>query len=70
MSFTLWRKAPASAALNAFSKKLENFKASVGLHFGYYNFVRVHKALRMTPAMAGGVTDHVWSMGELMEAAL
>lgn len=54
---------------NAFSKKLENFKAAVGLHFGYYNFVRVHKSLRMTPAMAGGVTDHVWSIEELMEHA-
>ncbi len=54
---------------NGFSKKLENFKAAVGLHFGYYNFVRVHKSLRMTPAMAGGVTDHIWTMEELMGAA-
>ena len=54
---------------NAFSKKLENFKAAVGLHFGYYNFVRVHKSLRCTPAMAGGVTDAVWSIGDLVDAA-
>lgn len=54
---------------NAFSKKLENFKAAVGLHFAYYNFVRVHKSLRMTPAMAGGVTDHIWSIADLVEAA-
>jgi IS1 family transposase len=54
---------------NAFSKKLENFKAAVGLHFGYYNFVRVHKSLRMTPAMAGGVTNHIWTVEELMESA-
>ena len=54
---------------NAFSKKLENFKAAVGLHFAYYNFVRIHKSLRMTPAMAGGVTDHIWSIRELVEAA-
>lgn len=54
---------------NGFSKKLENFKAAVGLHFGYYNFVRVHKSLRMTPAMAGGVTDHVWTVEEMMESA-
>lgn len=54
---------------NAFSKKLDNFKAAVGLHFGYYNFVRVHKSLRCTPAMAGGVADHVWTVEELMEAA-
>jgi len=54
---------------NAFSKKLENFKAAVGLYFAYYNFVRIHKSLRMTPAMAGGVTDHVWTLEELLEAA-
>ena len=54
---------------NAFSKKLENFKAAVGLHFGYYNFVRVHKSLRCTPAMAGGVTDTVWTIADLVEAA-
>jgi IS1 family transposase len=54
---------------NAFSKKIENFRAAVSLHFGYYNFVRVHKSLRCTPAMAGGVTDHIWTVPELMEAA-
>ncbi|HWN96244.1 MAG TPA: IS1 family transposase [Methylomirabilota bacterium] len=54
---------------NGYSKKLDNFKAAVGLHFGYYNFVRVHKSLRMTPAMAGGVTDHMWTVEELMDAA-
>jgi IS1 family transposase len=54
---------------NAFSKKLENFKAAVGLYFAYYNFVRIHKSLRMTPAMAGGVTDHVWTMEELLREA-
>jgi hypothetical protein len=54
---------------NGFSKKPENFNAAVGLHFGYYNFVRVHKTLRTTPAVAGGVTDHVWTVPELMEAA-
>ncbi|HKP03022.1 MAG TPA: IS1 family transposase [Chthoniobacterales bacterium] len=55
---------------NGFSKKRENFRAAVSLHFGYYNFVRVHKTLRMTPAMAGGVTDHIWTVPELMESAL
>src|SRR5438034_1514899 len=54
---------------NAFSKKHENFRAAVSLHFGYYNFVRLHKSLRMTPAMAGGVTDHIWTVPELMGAA-
>ena len=54
---------------NAFSKKLDNFKSAVSLHFAYYNFVRVHKSLRMTPAMAGGVTDTIWSIRDLVEAA-
>jgi IS1 family transposase len=53
---------------NAFSKKMENFKAAVGLHFAYYNFVRMHKSLRMTPAMAGGVTDHIWTIADLVGA--
>lgn len=53
---------------NAFSKKFENFRAAVALHFGYYNFVRLHKSLRMTPAMAGGVTNHIWTVRDLIEA--
>jgi IS1 family transposase len=53
----------------AFSKKLENFKSAVSLHFAYYNFVRVHKSLRMTPAMAGGVTNTIWSIADLVDAA-
>jgi len=48
----------------AFSKKLENFEAAVALHFCAYNFVRPHRSLRMTPAMAAGLTDHVWSLEE------
>jgi hypothetical protein len=40
---------------NAFSKKLENLQAAVGLHFAHYNFVRLHSSLRMTPAMAAGI---------------
>lgn len=51
---------------NGFSKKLRNLKAAVALHFAWYNFVRVHSSLRITPAMAAGLTDHVWSMGELL----
>lgn len=51
---------------NAFSKKLENFRAAVALHFAYYNFVRLHKTLRCTPAMAGGVTDHIWTVRNLI----
>lgn len=54
---------------NAFSKKLENLKAAVSLHFAHYNFVRIHSSLRVTPAMAAGVTDHLWSLSELMREA-
>jgi hypothetical protein len=54
---------------NAFSKKMESFKAAVALHFAYYNFVRMHKSLRMTPAMAGGVTNHIWEVADLVERA-
>jgi len=51
---------------NAFSKKLDNLKAAVALHFAFYNFCRVHSSLRVTPAMEAGLTDHVWSIGELI----
>jgi IS1 family transposase len=54
---------------HAFSKKFENFEAAVGLHFGYYNFVKRHSTLRCTPATAAGVTTEQWSIGELLEAA-
>lgn len=53
---------------NAFSKKLENLKAALALHFAYYNFVRIHRSLRVTPAMAAGVTDRVWGLEELLLA--
>ena len=53
----------------AFSKKLDNFEAAVGLHFAYYNFVKRHNTLRCTPAMAAGVASKAWSVGELVEAA-
>jgi IS1 family transposase len=53
----------------AFSKKRENFKAAVGLHFAYYNFVMPHQTLRCTPAMAAGVVPTFWSVGDLVEAA-
>lgn len=52
---------------NAFSKKLENHAAAVALHFMHYNFARIHKTLRCTPAMATGVSDHVWSIEEIVE---
>lgn len=52
---------------NAFSKKVENLRAAVSLHFTHYNFVRIHKSLRITPAMAAGVADQLWSIEELIE---
>ncbi len=55
---------------NAFSKKLDNLKAAVALHFAHYNFVRVHQTLRTTPAMAAGVSDRLWSIEELIGAAI
>ncbi|MBM3142893.1 MAG: DDE-type integrase/transposase/recombinase [Chloroflexi bacterium] len=51
---------------NGFSKKVDNLKHAVALHFMYYNFVRVHKTLAMTPAMAAGITDHVWTLEEIV----
>src|SRR5271157_4234174 len=51
---------------NAFSKKWENLKAAIALHFAYYNFCRVHSSLRVTPAMEAGLTDHVWTLEELL----
>lgn len=55
---------------NAFSKKLENHCAAVALYAAHYNLCRVHEALRITPAMQIGITGHVWSIGELVAAAL
>jgi IS1 family transposase len=55
---------------NAFSKKLENHCVAVALYVAHYNFCRVHESLRITPAMQLGVTDHVWTIGELVDAAL
>jgi hypothetical protein len=52
---------------NGFSKKLENLKAAVALHFCDYNFVRLHESLRITPAMAAGVSDRLWTLEELVE---
>jgi hypothetical protein len=52
---------------NAFSKKLENLQAAVALHFAHYNLVRLHKTLRVTPAMAAGVVDRLWLLEELVD---
>jgi len=53
---------------NAFSKKWENHWAAVVLWFAFYNFCRVHKSLRCTPAMEAKIADHIWSVRELLEA--
>src|SRR5205807_7934357 len=54
---------------NAFSKKLSHLKAAIALHFAWYNFVRVHRSLRVTPAMQAGISDHIWNLGELLQSA-
>jgi hypothetical protein len=50
---------------NAFSKKVDNLNYAVALHFMHYNFGRIHKSLRVTPAMEAGISDHVWSLEEI-----
>lgn len=52
---------------NAFSKKIENLRAAVSLHFAHYNFVLVHQTLRVIPAMEARVSDRLWSLDELVE---
>lgn len=54
----------------ALSKKRENFEAAVALHFAYYNFVRTHGSLKMTPAMMAGIEKSFWSCGDLVDGAL
>ena len=51
---------------NAFSKRVENLVATLWLYFAHYNFVRVHGSLRISPAMAAGATDHLWTIEELL----
>jgi IS1 family transposase len=51
---------------NAFSKKIENHKHAIALHYMYYNFARIHKSLRVTPAMEAGIADHVWSLADII----
>lgn len=51
---------------NAFSKKLENHMHAISLYFMFYNFCKIHKSLRVTPAMEAGLTDHVWSIADVV----
>jgi len=53
--------------INGFSKKVEQHENSVALHFMHYNFCRIHKTLRVTPAMEAGISDHVWSIQEIVD---
>ena len=55
---------------NAFSKKFEHHIAAFALYAAHYNLCRVHESLRSTPAMALGIADRVWTIGDLIEAAL
>ena len=50
---------------NGFSKKVDNHRHSVALHYMFYNFCRIHQTLKVTPAMEAGIADHVWSVEEL-----
>ena len=52
---------------NGFSKKVENLEHAVAIHFMYYNFVRIHKSLRVTPAMEAEVTDHLWTIEDIVK---
>lgn len=54
---------------NGFSKKIENHAHAVALHFMYYNFGRIHKSLRVTPAMEAVISDHVWTLEEIARLA-
>ena len=54
---------------NGFSKKIDNHEHAIALHFMYYNFGRIHKTLRVTPAMEAGVSDHVWTIEEIAKLA-
>ena len=55
---------------NGFSRKKRNLRAALALYFAYYNFVRMHKTIRMTPAMAAGITRKPWSVSDLLEKAM
>jgi hypothetical protein len=69
----LWRlphdphgHAPFHAPNEWFSKKAENHAHALALHFLHYNFARVHKTLRVTPAMEAGIASHVWTLGDIV----
>ena len=55
--------------VSTFSKKLPHLKAAITLHFAYYNFCRVHSSLKTTTAVRAGITDHIWTIAELLGTA-
>ena len=52
---------------NGFSKKVENLRAAVAVHFAHYNFVRLHSTIKVTPAIAAGITNKIWTINDLLE---
>ena len=52
---------------NGFCKKVENHAYAVAIHYMHYNFCRIHKTLRVTPAMEAGITDHLWTIEEMLD---
>ena len=53
---------------NAYSKKRENLRAMLAIYFAFYNFCRIHSSIRCTPAMESGITQHVWTLRDLLTA--
>jgi hypothetical protein len=51
---------------NGFSKRWDSLRSAYCLHFAYYNFCRIHRSIRVTPAMEAGIADHVWDLAELI----
>jgi len=60
---------PFTRLTNGFSKKIENHEHAIAIHYMYYNFGRIHKTLRVTPAMEAGVADHVWTLEDIAQLA-
>jgi len=54
----------------AFSRSWDSLRAALALHFAYYNLCRIHGSLRITPAMAAGITDHVWGLSEIISVLI
>ncbi len=52
---------------NGFSRKIENHEAAVALHYFAYNFIKIHRSLRVTPAMEAGATDRLWEVSDLVD---